>query len=168
MRYALTAGTALLLVACGSQGGGGVSLQPGQWETTTKMTEVEAPGMPEAVLQQMRAGMANQTQTRSECMTQEEAANPAGNIVNAGNQGGGCQFSESTFTGGNINVQGTCNGPAGPGTMRMSIQGTYTANTIDGRIVTEVQSPPGTPGGVQSIKVSGSLTGRRTGECTSS
>ena len=165
MKYLLTAGTALLLVACGSQS---TTLQPGQWEMTTKMTEVEAPGMPEAVLAQMRSTMATQTQTRSDCMTQQEASNPAANIVNAGTQSGTCNFTESAFAGGNINVRGTCNGPSGPGSMQMSITGTYTETAIDGRISTEMRAPPGMPGGAQSIRVSGTLTGRRTGECTSS
>jgi hypothetical protein len=166
MKYALTAGTALLLAACGSQQG--VSLQPGQWEMTTKMTQVDAPGMPEPLLAQMRTQLASQTQTQSDCMTAQEAANPAGNIVNAGTQGGaGCQFSESTFAGGNINVRGTCTGPGGPGSMRMTLEGTYTATTMDARISTEMQAPPGMPGGAQNIRVSGTLTGRRSGECTS-
>ncbi|HEX8640876.1 MAG TPA: DUF3617 family protein [Allosphingosinicella sp.] len=165
MKYLLTAGTALLLVACGSQSS---TLQPGQWEMTTKMTEVEAPGMPEAALAQMRTAMASQTQTRSDCMTQEEANNPAGNIVNAGTQSGGCNFTESTFAGGNINVRGTCTGPGGPGSMQMAITGTYTQTEINGRISTEMQAPAGMPGGAQSIRVSGTLTGRRTGECAAS
>ncbi|HEV2865397.1 MAG TPA: DUF3617 domain-containing protein [Allosphingosinicella sp.] len=161
MKYVLTAGTALLLVACGSQS---VTMQPGQWNMTMKVTGVEAPGMPEAALAQMRAQMGSQTQTRSECITPQQAANPTGDMVNAG--GMNCQLTDNTFAGGNINVRGTCQ-QAGQ-SVQMSMQGTYTATTMQARLTTEMRAPPGMPGGAQSIRSTIELTGNRTGDCASS
>ncbi len=162
MRYWFAAAPALLLVACGG-GGGSVSLQPGQWETTVQFSSIEVPGAPPEAVNQMKQ-MMNRPQTRSECITPEQAANPSGNMVNPG--GGNCQFSQNTFTGGTINVQGSCQQP-GQGNVQMTMQGSYTATTMQANVSTEVQAPPGMPGGAQNIRMSGTLNARRTGECTS-
>jgi hypothetical protein len=125
------------------------------WETTSRMTNVELPGMPPAMAEQMKAQMANQAQTQSQC-----------NMLNQGGDAQGCQFSDSTFTGGRIKVRGTCPGPAGAGTATLSWEGTYTATTMEGQITAQVQAPAGAPkGGPQEIRMSGTLTSRRTGDC---
>lgn len=147
-----------LIAACSANND---ALQPGQWETVTKMTTVDAPGLPPAALAQMRAQLANQVQTQSSCITPEQAANPAGTMLNTGGGTPTCQFSDSTFAGGVISVRGTCPGPAGAGSIRMSLTGTYTPTTMEGRISTEIQ------GGPQSMNMSGTLTSRRTGDCPS-
>ena len=157
---------ALLATAC--SGGGSDQIQPGMWETTSRMTDVQVPGMPAAQAAQMKAAMANQAQTQSQCITPEQAANPAGNMLNQGGDAQGCQFSDSTFAGGRINVRGTCPGPAGAGTATMSWEGTYTKTTMEGRITAEVQAPAGAQGGPQTIRMSGTLASRRTGDCPAS
>jgi len=161
-RLVLWAPSLALLAAC--SGGGSDQIQPGMWETTTRMTEVEVPGMPPAVAEQMKAQMANQTQTQSQCITAEQAANPAGNMLSQGSDAQGCNFSDSTFAGGRINVRGTCPGPNGQGSATMSWEGTYTATEMTGRITAEVQGPAGTAG-PQQIRMSGTLSSRRTGDC---
>ena len=147
----------LALLAC--SGGSSTPIQPGQWEMTTQFSTVEAPGMPEAALKAMQSQLANQRQTQSTCVTPQQAANPGADIVKAGDSGeGGCTFSDSTFSGGRISVHGTCPGPGGQ-RMTMAWEGSYTATTMDGRFTTEVQ------GGPQSMRMVGTMTGRRTGEC---
>jgi hypothetical protein len=156
-----------LLAAC--SGGGSDQIQPGMWETTTRMTEIEVPGMPPEIAQQMKAQMQNQSQTQSQCITPEQAANPAGNVLNQGSDAQGCNFSDSTFAGGRINVRGTCPGPGGQGSATMSWEGSYTATTMEGRIRAEVQAPAGAAAtGPQTIRMSGTLSARRTGECPAS
>ena len=162
-RLVLWAPSLALLAAC--SGGGSDQIQPGMWETTSRMTEVEIPGMPPAMAEQMKAQLANQTQTNSQCITPEQAANPAGNMLNQGGDAQGCTFADSTFSGGVIRVRGTCPGPGGAGQATMSWEGTYTATTMEGRIVAEVTAPPGAAPGPQNIKMSGTLTSRRTGDC---
>lgn len=161
MRYAMAAVPVVLLAAaCG--GGDSVALQPGQWETTIEFKNIEVPGAPEAQVAQMRQMMAR-PQTRSECITAEQAANPSGNMVNP--QGGNCQFSENTFSGGRINVRGSCQQP-GAGNVTMSMEGSYTATTMQADITSEVQAPQGAPpGSPQSVRMSGTYSSRRTGDC---
>ncbi len=167
MRHWMAAAPALLLFACGEGGigGGDVSLQPGQWETTVQFTSIEVPGMPEQAVAQMRE-MMSRPQTRSECITPQQAANPAGNMMSGG-AGNACTFTENTFAAGAIRVRGSCQQP-GQGTAQMSMEGTYTATTMQANISSEVQAPAGaTPGGPQSVRMSGTFSSRRTGECAS-
>ncbi|MGZ8347716.1 MAG: DUF3617 domain-containing protein [Allosphingosinicella sp.] len=159
MRHAKIAVLALLPAIAACSGAGSSSIQPGQWEMTTSFSTVEAPGMPPEALQAMRAQLANQRQTQTSCITPEQAANPAGGLMNTGGSGpNGCQFSKSTFAGGAIDVQGTCPGPTG-GSMTMSWQGNYTPTTMEGQFTTAVE------GGPQAMRMVGTMSGRRVGDC---
>ena len=156
MRHWIAAAPALLLIACGEGGGGGaVALQPGQWETTVQFTSIEVPGAPEAAVAQMRE-MMSRPQTRSECITPQQAANPTGNMMTPG-AGSNCQFSESTFAGGAIRVRGTCQQP-GQGSAQMSMEGSYTPTTMQAQISSEVQAPAAAQSGPQSVRRSAPTT----------
>ncbi len=154
-----------LLFACGGGGGGSVALQPGQWEMVTQVTGVEAEGMPPAMLEQMRTAATQQRQTQNRCMSAQEAANPTASIANAG-QTTGCNFTEQTFSGGTIRIVGTCQAPGGQGQVATRTEGTYTATTINATVTADISTganaPPGAP---RSVRTTGTLTGRRTGDC---
>lgn len=158
-KLVLFAPTIALAAACS---GSAVTLQPGQWETRVQFSSIEMPGAPEAVLVPMRAAM-SQPQVRSECMTPEQAANPTGRMMNTGSNPNACQFPENVFTGGTIRVRGTCQDPA-RGTMQISWDGSYTATTMEARVSAEMRAPPGAQG-PQTIRMSGTMSGRRTGDC---
>jgi len=164
-RLLLLAPVAALAAGCS---GGADQIQPGQWETTIQFTSIDIPGAPPGAAEQMRQ-MMGQPQTRSECITPEQAANPAGNLANPGGDSGDCEFSEQTFAGGAIRMRGTCT-PAGQGTVQMSMEGTYTATTMQADITSEVTPPAGagTNGGPQAIRMSGTFSSRRTGDCPAS
>ena len=157
-----------LLFACSGGGGGNagsgaaLALQPGQWETTMQFTNIEVPGVPEAQVAQMRE-MMSRPQVRTECMTPAQAANPTRNMMNPGGAAGACQFPQSTFSGGTINVQGSCNAGA-RGSLNMSMTGTYTPTTMNAQVSSTVRPPAGTPG-PQEVRMSGTLSARRTGDC---
>jgi hypothetical protein len=154
---------ALLFGCSGGPFGGGVTLQPGQWETTVQFTTIDMPGAPPGAAEAMRA-MLGQPQTRSSCMTAEQAANPTGTIASPeGAQANGCQFEPNGFAGGTINVRGTCSNPQ-RGNLQMTMTGNYTATTMEATINQTMSAPPNTPG-PQSIRLEGRLTARRTGDC---
>ncbi len=159
-KLALFAPTLVLCAACS---GSAVSLQPGQWETTIQFSAIEVPGVPEAQLAAMRA-MMGQPQTSSACMTPEEAANPGNRMMNPNGDNSGCQTSENTFAGGVIKIHATCQTPRGA--MTMNMEGSYTATTMQAQINQQIQAPPNTPG-PQTVRLTGNLSGRRTGDCTS-
>jgi hypothetical protein len=158
-RLMLLAPSTALLFACSP---GPVSLQPGMWETSIQFTSLEAPGAPPAEIAAMRT-MMTRPQTRSECMTPEEAANPAQRMMNPSSNGNACQFGDSTFANGTIRVHGTCQAP-GRGTSTTSMEGSYTATTIQATISSEIHPPAGTPG-PQSVRMSGTINAHRTGDC---
>lgn len=171
-RLIILAPSVALLFACSGAGGNGsggsgsvaaVSLQPGMWETTIQFTNIELPGAPPEAAAPMRALM-SQPQTRAACLTPEQAANPTGRLTNT--EGGGphgCTFEQNVYSGGTINVRGTCTSPT-RGTMRMTMTGSYTPTTIASEIDQNMTAPPNTPG-PQAIHVQGRLTARRTGDC---
>jgi len=159
MKKLLLLAPTALLFACSP---GAVSLQPGMWETTVQFSTIDVPGAPPAELAAMRAMMAR-PQTRSECMTPEQAANPTQRMMNPSSNGNACQFGDSVFAAGTIRVRGTCSAP-GRGTSTTSMDGTFTATTMQATISSEIRPPAGTQG-PQSVRMSGTLSARRTGDC---
>ena len=154
-RLILFAPAVVLAAACSSNSG---TIQPGQWETTTRFSSVEVPGMPEAMAKQMQSQLANQAQTQTRCITPAEAANPTGGMMGSQNPQG-CQFSDQTFAGGVIRVRGSCPGPSGQGQITMSWEGSYTPTTMQGNISTEMT------GGAQNMRMQGTISSRRIGDC---
>jgi hypothetical protein len=152
------------LALCAACSGGADSLQPGQWQKTIQFSSIEVPGAPEAEIAPMRA-MMSQPQIVSECLTPADTANPTLKLTNL-ERGGpqNCQFSENSYSGGAIRVRGTCQLPRG-GTMQLSMEGTYTATTMQARVSHEMHAPPNTPG-PQTIRLAVNLSARHTGECT--
>jgi hypothetical protein len=104
-------------------------------------------------------------QTQSQCITPEQAANPMGNMMGQASQG--CTFTKNTFTGGTIDVAGTCNPPGGQGQAQMTMTGSFTADTMTGNINTEVRptAAAAAAGGPQQVRMSGTFRARRTGDC---
>jgi uncharacterized protein DUF3617 len=140
-------------------------LQPGDWELTSQMTSVEAPGAPPESVEQMRANLPNQRQTQRQCLTQEEAANLARNLLgrNAGSQG--CEFSDTTFTGGVVRIIAACRAPDGSAAMSLSVEGEFTATRLNSVMRIEVTGPNTTGDGTQTVRMAGTMTGRRLGPC---
>jgi hypothetical protein len=103
-------------------------------------------------------------QTSSRCLTPDDAANPAQRMMNPGG-GNACQLGDSTFADGRIRVHGTCQAP-GRGLQQTSMEGSFTATTIQATITSQIQAPPGTQG-PQNARLSGTLSARRTGDCPS-
>ncbi len=148
----------------GGGGGGSVSLQPGQWEMVTQVTNIEAPGAPPEMAEAMRAAAARQRQTQNRCVTPQEAANPGASIMSA-SQSSGCNFTDQTFSGGTMRLVGTCQAPGGQGQVATRMEGTYTATTMEARITAEITMANAPPGGPRTVRTSATLQGRRTGDC---
>jgi hypothetical protein len=148
----------------GGGAGGSVALQPGQWEMVTQVTGIEVPGAPPEAVEAMRAAAARQRQTQNRCMTPQEAANPGAGLMNAG-QASGCNFTEQSFSGGTMRLVGTCQAPGGQGQVATRMEGTYTATTMEARITAEITMANAPPGSPRTVRSTGTLTGRRTGDC---
>jgi hypothetical protein len=155
-KLALLAPVVIALAAC--SGGGNTTLKAGQYEMTMKMTEVDVPGAPPEMVEQMKAAMTAQgEQKEQQCMTEADIADMGNKMGNAGAKGGDCTFSKTTFAGGKIDVAGTCKAPTGE--MSIAMNGTHTADSFDARMTVDADA------GGQKIKASGTMNGRRTGDC---
>jgi hypothetical protein len=153
-----------LLFGCsgGPLGGGGVTLQPGMWESTVQFTTIEMPGAPPEAAAALQAMMAR-PQTRSNCMTPEQAANPTSAMASPEGARAGCTFEQNGFANGTINVRGTC-ADATRGNLQMTMTGSYTATTMEATVDQRMTAPTGTAG-PQSLHLAGRMTARRTGDC---
>jgi hypothetical protein len=155
-KLALLAPVVIAVAAC--SGGGNTTLKAGQYETTVKMTDVQMPGADPALVEQMKAAMTAQAEQKEQkCMTEADIANMGNKMGNAGAKGGDCNFSKTTFAGGTIDVAGTCKSPTGD--VSIAMNGTHTADSFNATMTVDADA------GGQKVKATGTMTGRRTGDC---
>jgi hypothetical protein len=143
-------------VTGGTPAAGGVTMQPGRWEFTTVMTNIEMPGAPPQAQQQMQAQMGRE-QKQAQCLTQHDVTNIAQKMAQQGGQGGQCDFERQTYGGGTIDIAGTCRSPQG--NVQIAMTGNYTATT------TNMTTNINLSGGQQQMRMSGRVSGRRLGDC---
>lgn len=135
-----------------------VNIQPGEWETVSQLTEFEAAGMsPEE--RDMMSQLMGQPTTQTACITPEQAADPQGSLFTA-DEGDDCTFSRFDMSGGNVLIDGTCQGEGMPGTMTLHMEGRYTAASYN---LTTSMSVDGGP--EAGLRMSGTVEGRRIGDC---
>ena len=154
MKPLILFGTALLIIAAAPAASDG-TIQPGQWETTTHFTTIEIPGMPPQVAEEVTRQMRPETALR--CITPAEAANPTGEMLSRPEEN--CRFSQVTFSGGRIHVEGACPAPDGNGEMRLSWEGSYTDTRMGGTITTQMT------GTEPEMRLAGTIDSRRIGDC---
>jgi hypothetical protein len=155
---------------CGGGGSGGGSgaaqRQPGQWESVTTIKSIDIPGAPPQVLQQVQAQV-GQAQTQRECLTAEQTRDPMAQMRRMLSQGntGNCNFTDQVFAGGTIRIRGTCNPPGG-GSAQVSLEGSFTATTLEANLTMNAQGPAGAAmPGVTSMNMTAEVRGRRIGDC---
>lgn len=145
-------------VALAGCGGSNSTLKAGQYEMTMTMTDVQVPGAPPEMLEQMKAQMAAQgEQKQQQCVTEADVANMGNKMGSAGAQGGNCNFSKSTFAGGTIDIAGTCQAPTG--NVSIGLNGTHNTDSWDAAMTVDINA------GAQQIKATGKMVGRRVGDC---
>lgn len=163
---------ALALAACGSsdkgggngtaaaEGGGGsasgVSLQPGEWEMKMEVVDVKADGLPAGMAEGMKKSASSTSKT---CMTPEEAKGPKGDIF-AGDKSGNCKSEGFKWADGRIEGKTTCPGQGGTGQTVMTMNGSYSPQSIDMTMKTETDLM-GKP-----MTMEMRVSGKRVGECS--
>jgi hypothetical protein len=161
----------LALAACGKSGGGnesggsgggllggGVSLQPGEWEMKTEVVNVSAQGLPAGMAEGMKKSAGSTSRT---CMTAEEAKGPKGDLF-AGDKSGNCKSEGFSWAGGRIKGKTTCSGQGGVGKTVMTMDGSYGAQNIDMTMKSETDL------GGKPMTMEMRVSGRRVGECSAS
>lgn len=130
--------------------------QPGQYRTTIKVDKYDIPGMPAAVLEQMKGAMGKPIEM-TYCMSPEKAA--MGTEAMKENMAQAkCQFEKFEARGGTVDSVMVCDSQGMK--IRSTSQGTYSPT---GSVVKATGDLAG-PGG-QKIHVEQTITMERTGDC---
>lgn len=133
-------------------------LQPGQWRITSKLSLMDAQGLPTGAAEQMRRVM-ERTSTDLQCITPEQVSKPNSEIF-AGRQNSHCTYDRFEMGGGKISAALRCPGAEGQ-QMRMTMEGSYAPTSYTVNTVMDMQSPAQG----QKVKMAMSATGARIGEC---
>ena len=172
MRRSIAAVAALLLVSCGggtdanqqkaeggnaatpaaSGAGAAVAMQPGQWEITTEVLEMEVPNMPKGV----NGPTPPPTVVRT-CLTPQQASAPSGGFLTGSGETGGCTTENMSTSGGRIRGTVQCNQPGT--TMRSTMDGQFspTGFEVNQRVETSSQG--------MNVTMRSRTSGRRVGDC---
>ena len=119
MNRLLAVAPALLLSAAGPS----LPIQPGKWQSTVVITDMQSPNMPPGVGAAMRA----HPTTLTACVTAAQAANGPRAVLQGSN--GKCHYTSFNATGGRFNSVMVCTFASS--TMTVSSVGSYTATTLD-------------------------------------
>lgn len=122
------AGTSSLLLAASSP-----TIQPGEWEIHTQVTDVRMPGVTPQMLAMMKT-----KQTIRHCVSAKEAAMGPRDMLNQTK--GNCSFTRYTMTGGSIDGAMQC---TGKGAMKMTVKGSFTPTSYSTVANMEMTMPQG-------------------------
>lgn len=182
----LISGTALLVLgACGTGGektgdaaGSGeeqsaeqvvsemkkVSLQPGEWETSSEIVDVRIEGAPQGMPPGAMDAMKGRKTVNKSCITPEQAANPSADFLTA-QKDSKCSYSGFEMAGGT--VKGTVSCPGGDdGKAVITMDGNYTPTSYAMNMEMNGSGMGGAGGMTMHMKMK--TTGRRIGECPAS
>ena len=129
-------------------------LSAGQWEMTSEVTSVTKrdEGTPAIKLSQ------GDKSTTSVCIAEADAKKPQAALF--AREGFECTNRDIYMSNGRINATLACKRAGLSGDIAMLVNGTYTADTIEGTAVTETSLT-----GQGDVNIASKLTGKRTGEC---
>lgn len=142
------AATAALCLTAGPALAEQLSLEPGQWEHTMEMTM-------SMTMNGQAMSMPTQSQTRSECVTEEEATFDPQSVASEG-----CSVEDVNQQGRSLSFTMVCDqqGVSLTGEMDMSL-------SQDGRSMSGEMSLAGSGPGMESMAMTGTFSGERTGDC---
>lgn len=145
------------------QARGANKLQPGQWQSQTRILSVEVPGAPKELADALSKSVSAKTNDVSDCLTPEEADKPAADMF-AGTRAGECRYEKFTMAGGRMDSTMVCKNPSQPGEIRMTMAGDYTPTgfALD---MTMIMPPGGGMPGGQGMTMRARTEGKRIGEC---
>ena len=130
--------------------------EPGQYQATMEVLEIDIPGGPEGTADMMRGRMSS-TVTKY-CLSEEDVEKGFEEIARQ-SQEGECQFSRFDVSDGSFDGQMVCNVPGqGSMTMTMQGQGTPTSSTVD-------MTMEGNFGGMGDTTMRMRATHERLGDC---
>lgn len=140
-----------------------LAMKPGRWETKVEILDIDMPGMPAGMAQQMLKSMQAKPVTVTSCLTPEEAKKPS-TAMFTGNKASGCTFRKYDLAGSTLDAVMTCPGkPAGG--MTMTMHGDFTPDQV---VVQSDVNVEGGAGGAGTMHQKGRVTAKFVGACDGS
>lgn len=136
-----------------------VFVNPGQWEQTATLLEIDAPGIPAQYADAMKQQM-GQSQVHRTCLTPEQTKNPREDFFTGADKN--CRYEHFKWGGGKIDMKLLCTHEQATQTMEMS--GTYEPNTY--QMAMSVASKGNSP--MESMTMKMKVDAKRVGECNAS
>jgi hypothetical protein len=134
-------------------------VNPGQWEQTATLLEINAPGIPAQYAEAMKQQM-GQSQVHRTCLTPEQTKNPREDFFTGADKN--CRYEHFKWGGGKIDMKLLCTHEQAKQTMEMA--GTYEPNTY--QMAMSVASKGGNP--MESMTMKMKVDAKRVGECDAS
>lgn len=139
-----------------TQAGSDLKPEPGKYELTMKLINVDAPGAPPQMAEMMGSMM---SRTDEFCLTPEMAEQGFAESFKE-NQSDGCEVKAFTLDGGAMDMKMACSGEDGMGNMNIAMKGDVTPTTSD-----MTMEMDGTIPEMGKIQMSMSYKQRRIGDC---
>jgi hypothetical protein len=136
---------------------GYLSMQPGRWRTSLKLTEIDVPRLGRKERQQAMREAEEQFAGVS-CLSEAEAAKPGADFF-SGKGGEDCAYSKFDLAGNRARMSLSC-GMGGAGKVSMDLDGTSSETNFE--FDTKVTADIPLAG---KIKMTGTLTGKHEGAC---
>ena len=155
-KQAVEADHASVAQVAAAMGGSAPSFQPGRWESTMKIEQMDIPGMPPQARAMMMKSSA-MARVVSVCISPQEAAKPDGHFFNHGQSN--CTYDHFSMDDGKLDATMTCEGRTGKRTMTMN--GTFSPDQYELHTTSQEQMPGG-----QTMNMAMTVTSHRVGDCT--
>lgn len=140
-----------------------VKLEPGEWEATQEIVDVQLNGLPQGVSQDAVTRMIGQRTSFRHCVTPEQAAKPSADFLSA-QKDANCTYSNLEMENGQVSANMTCAVPQqDKGRMEIAMDGRYLPDSYD--IDMNVNTTGLANGLSMTMKMKSS--GRRVGDCDS-
>jgi hypothetical protein len=137
----------------------GSFIEPGKWQTKITVLDMEIPGMPPQMAQQMKQSMGKmQEHSYESCLTEADVKRPKEDFFAGRNNE--CRYDHFTMSGGKIDALMHCNGKPS-GAMTMSINGSYSRDSYEATMAMDVSG-----GREGSMKMRSHSESHRVGECS--
>ncbi len=137
-------------------------MKPGEYESDTKLTSLEIPGMPAAAAQQIKSVMsAKATQKVRHCLTEAESELGGEEMFKKMGQGD-CAFDKFVTSASTVDALLSCTLPNGVGTAKFNMTGTIQEESSAMKVNVEMAAA-GMPQG--KMLMSMEATSKRLGDC---
>lgn len=131
-------------------------IRAGKWVSTVTLEQIQAPGMPDEAVAQVK--QVTNAQSYTTCLTKEEAERPREDFfTGADNQ---CRYEHFKMGGGKIDAKMHCS--RGGAEQVMELDGSYSPDSYDMRMTT---SMAGIPGAEETMAMTMRIEAKRVGEC---